>query len=128
MPDISRFTHPFKFAAAACGALLAVGCATVSGPPPTAQLAVASAAISDAAAAGGPEYAGAEFRDAQRKLDRAHDALAHGDDVAARQLAEEAEADARLAATRARSTKAVRAAAEVQASNRALREELQRAR
>jgi hypothetical protein len=127
MQERSSFARQFKIAAAACGALAVVGCATVNGPPPTAELAVANAAISDAVGAGGPEYAGAEFRNAQRKFDRAQDAMALGDNVAARQLAEEAEVDARLAATRARSAKAVHAAAEVQASIRALREEIDRA-
>ena len=111
MPDVSLFARTFNVAAAACVTLLAV----------------ADAAVSDAITAGGPEYAAVDFRNAQRRLDRAHDALALGDYIAARQLAEEAEVDARLAATRARSAKAVRAAAEVQASIRALREELERA-
>lgn len=125
MLDTSNFARSIKVAAA-CAALLAAGCATVSGPPPTDQLAVAQAAVSDASSAGGPEYASADYRNAQRKLTGAHAALSVGDNRTARDLAEEAEVDARLAATRARSTKAVRAAAEVQASIRALRDEIAR--
>jgi hypothetical protein len=126
MPDNSQFARRFKFATAACMTLLAAGCATVYGPAPTDQLAVADAAVADAASAGGPEYAPVDFQNAQRRLNRAHDALATGDDLTARQLAEEAEVDARLAATRARSAKAVRADAEVQAGIRALRDEVRR--
>ena len=89
-------------------------------------MAVAKAAMSDATGAGASQYAAADYRNAQRKLDRAQDALAAGDNEAARNLAEEAEADAKLAAARARSAKAERAAAEVQAGIRALRDEMAR--
>jgi hypothetical protein len=126
MPDISQFAHAFKIAGAASVAVLAVGCATVSAPAPTEQLAVADAAIADAVSADVVQYDAADVRTAQRKLARAHDELAQGDYAIAHDLAEEAEVDARLAATRARSTKAVRAAAEVQASIRALRDEIAR--
>ena len=71
-------------------------------------------------------YDAADLRNAQRKLDRAHDEMAQGDYAAAKNLAEEAEVDARLAATRARSDKATRAATEVQASIRALQDEITR--
>jgi hypothetical protein len=71
-------------------------------------------------------YDAADLRNAQRKLDRAHGEIAQGDYAAAKNLAEEAEVDARLAATRARSDKATRAAAEVQASIRALQDEIAR--
>ena len=126
MPDISAFARTINIAAAGCIALLAAGCATVSIPAPTARLAVADAAVADAASADAPQYAAADFRNAQRKLNRAHDELAVGNYAGARDLAEEAEVDARLAATRARAAKAARAESEVQASIRALRDELAR--
>ena len=107
-------------------AIGAAGCATLYGPAPTEEMAVAKAAMSDATGAGASQYAAADYRNAQRKLDRAQDALAAGDNEAARNLAEEAEADAKLAAARARSAKAERAAAEVQAGIRALRDEMAR--
>jgi predicted S18 family serine protease len=110
----------------ASAALVGAGCATVSTPPPTDQLAVAQSAIADATSADATTYDAADLRNAQRKLDRAHDAMAQDDYFAARNLAEEAEVDARLAATRARSDKATRAAAEVQASIRALQDEIAR--
>jgi hypothetical protein len=95
-------------------------------PEPAANMAVARAAISDAVSAGGPEFAPIALRNAQDKLDRANAALSSGRDRDARHLAEEAEADARLAAATARAAKADRAVAEVQASLRALQEELAR--
>jgi predicted S18 family serine protease len=112
--------------AAGSVALLAAGCVTVATPAPSSQLAVARAAITDAQSADAARYDAADLRNAQRKLDRAHDEVAQGDYATARALAEEAEVDARLAATRARSDKATKAAAEVEASIRALRDEIAR--
>jgi len=108
---------------AAC-AIGAAGCATLHGTAPIETMAVANAAMSDATGAGASQYAATDYRNAQRKLDRAHAALAEHDNEAARDLAEEATADAQLAAARARSAKAERAAAEVQACIRALRDEI----
>src|SRR4051812_38184664 len=87
---------------AAAGAFVAA-CATV--PPPTEQLAVSKAAVSEATRAGAYDYAAAEMRSANDKLERANAAMRNEDYVRARRLAEEAEADARLAATTARSVK-----------------------
>lgn len=112
--------------ACAIATCVLAGCATVYGTAPTEQLAVANAAIGDAAGAGASQYAAADYRNAQRKLDRAHEARSAGDYDAARNLAEEAAADAKLAAARARTAKAERAAAEVQAGIRALRDEIAR--
>jgi hypothetical protein len=125
MSDLSQFARTFNIAGAGCAALLVAACATVT-PAPTARLAVADAAVADAASADAPQYAAADFRNAQRKLNRAHAEAAQGDYAGAQDLAEEAEVDARLAATRARAAKAARAEAEVQASIRALRDEMAR--
>jgi hypothetical protein len=118
-----RLSRACAIAACAVGA---AGCATVYGPAPTEEMAVAKAAFGDATGAGASQHAPTDYRNAQRKLDRAQDALATRDHDAARRLAEEAAADAKLAAARARSAKAERAAAEVQAGIRALRDELAR--
>ncbi|HEY3531804.1 MAG TPA: DUF4398 domain-containing protein [Casimicrobiaceae bacterium] len=112
--------------AAGSVALLASGCVTVATPAPSSQLAVARAAVADAQSAGAATYDSTDLRNAQRKLDRAHDEVAQGDYATARALAEEAEVDARLAATRARSDKATQAAAQLQASIRALEDEIAR--
>jgi hypothetical protein len=109
------------------GMLLAMGlagCATV--PEPTDQLAVSRAAVADAAGSGAGEYAPVELRAAQENIERAERAIGAREYARARRLAEDAEVDARLAATKARSIKAQRAVAEVQASVRALQEELER--
>ena len=111
---------------AAVAVLAAAGCATVYGPPPTDQLAVANAAVADATGADAAQLAAPELTAAQRNLARARQALRVGDNAVAREFAEEAEADARLAATHARAVKAARAAAQVEASNQALRDEIAR--
>jgi len=126
MPDHPRMKHAIKLAGVASAVLLATSCVTVSAPAPTSQLAVADAAISDAVSADAPRYDAANLNNAQRKLARAHDEVAQGDYADAHDLAEEAEVDARLAATRARAAKAAAAAASVQASVRALHDEITR--
>ncbi len=105
-------------------ALVIAGCASI--PPPTEQLAVAKVAVSNATSAGGNEFASGEMRAAHDKLDRAGLAMVSEDYKNARLLAEEAEVDAQLAATKARSAKAQQAAATVQEDSRVLRNELDR--
>jgi hypothetical protein len=120
------FKRTIGIAGATAAAMLAAGCVTVATPSPTERLAVADAAIADAISADASQYDAAGLDKARRKLARAHDEAAQGEYGLARDLAEEAEVDARLAATRARSTKADRAAATVQESLRALDDEIAR--
>lgn len=101
------------------------GCAT-SIPAPTAQLAVSKEAVARAANAGGVELAPLEMRTARDKLDRANVAMTAKDYELARSLAEEAQLDARLAETRARSATVQKAAAALQEDSRVLREEINR--
>ena len=75
-------------------ALATSACATE--PPPAAELASARAAIEQAGTAG-LQRAPSELEAARAKLSRAQDAVASGDNVHARRLAQEAEVDARLA-------------------------------
>jgi len=103
---------------------LVAACASV--PPPTEQMAVSRAAVGDAVSAGAADYAAIDLRNAQIKLDAAGAAINSRDYEQARRYAEEAEVDAKLAATRARSAKAQRAVAEVNESLRVLRDELAR--
>jgi hypothetical protein len=105
-------------------AIALAACATTA--PPSAQMAVAEKSIHDAVSADAPQYSPVVLRSAQDKLDAARVAMNDADYGYARRLAEEAQADADLAATHARSVKAQRAAAEVQDSIRALRGELAR--
>ena len=118
-------THGAAVVVAAFASMVLAGSVTAA-PEPAENIAVARAAISDAVSAGSAELAPIALRNAQDKLDRANSALSSGRNRDARHLAEEAEADARLAAATARAAKADRAASEVQASLRALQEEVAR--
>jgi hypothetical protein len=111
-------------AIAVVAALLGTACATV--PPPTEQMAVTRAAVADADSAGGGTYAAVELQNAHQRLDAANVAMGARDYDNARRYAEEAEADANLAATQARSAQAQRAVAELRESLRVLREEMVR--
>lgn len=105
-------------------ASLIAGCASV--PPPTEQLAVSKAALNSATSAGGNEYAPISLRSAVLKMDAAERAMTQQEYLQARQLAEQAQVDAQLAAATARAAKAQKAASELQESNRVLREEIDR--
>ncbi len=110
-------------AIAAALALSLAACASVE--PPREQLAVSRAAVERAS---GPAAAEAplELAAGRDKLERANVAMINKDYTQARQLAEQAEADAALAEARARATRSDRALGELRASIRALREELDR--
>lgn len=111
-------------AAVACAAAIAAGCAGV--PAPTEQMAVSRSAVANAVSAGGTEYAPVEMRTAQEKMDRANRAMDKEDYAIARVLAEEAQADARLAEKKAQSAKAEKAAGVTQEDTRVLRDEMNR--
>lgn len=100
------------------------GCAST--PVPTEQLAVSTAAVTNASSAGATELAPGEMRLAQDKLDRARAAVLAKDNLLARTLAEQSELDAQLAITRSSAVKAQRAAGALQDDARVLREELER--
>lgn len=103
---------------------LVVGCASV--PPPTEQMAVTKLAITNAIEAGSAEYAAGDLRAAQEKMTQANMAMTQEDYPKARWLAEQAQADARLAEKKSQAAKAQRAAATTDDSIRVLREELNR--
>jgi outer membrane PBP1 activator LpoA protein len=107
-------------------ALALAACATT--PAPTAQMAVSQKAIDDAVASDASQYAPAALKRAEDGLDAARVALDNYDYERAQRLAEEAQADADLASTRARSVKAQHAAVEVRSSIRALHDEIARTR
>jgi hypothetical protein len=101
------------------------GCASTP-PAPTEQIALSRAAVADATSAGAVELAPVALKSAQDKLNLANAAMAAREYGDARRYAEDAEADAKLAATTARSRKAERAVSEVESGIRALREEMAR--
>jgi hypothetical protein len=101
--------------------VLLSACATA--PPPQEQLAVGRAAVERAS---GPAAAEApmELAAAREKIGRANVAMANKDYVLARQLAEQADADAALAEAQSRSVRSGRALSEVRASIEQLRTEM----
>ena len=105
-------------------AVVMAGCAST--PKPTEQIAVSKSAIANAVSAGGSEYAPVEMKTAQDKMDRANRAMEKQDYENARWLAEEAQADARLAEKKADSAKARKAAIAMSDDIRVLREEINR--
>jgi hypothetical protein len=108
---------------AAAGLLLLSACAST--PPPSEQLAVGRAAVERASGAAASE-APVELAAARAKIARANVAYAGKDYVLARQLAEQAEADATLAEAQARSVRTTKSLTEVREGIRLLREEMSR--
>lgn len=120
-----RIRHRILVAVAA--AIFVAGCASTPDiPPPTEQIAISKAAVSNAISAGGNEFAPLQMKSAMDKIDRAERAMAAKDYVLARQLAEQSQVDAKLAEATARSAKAQKAADALQEDNRVLRQELDR--
>ena len=124
MKILSGYQWYRALGAIGCAAVIIGGCASTA--PPTEQMAVSKSAIANAVSAGGSEYAPVEMRLAQEKMDRASRAMAREDYEIARALAEEAQADARLAEKKADSAKARKAAVVMQDDIHALREEINR--
>lgn len=123
MNGLSHYQKYIAATAIGCAAVIS-GCAST--PAPTEQMAVSKSAISNAARAGGAEHAAVEMTSAQEKMNRANLAMAREDYDTARSLAEEAQADARLAEKKAHSAKALEAANVMQDDIRVLREEINR--
>ena len=104
-------------------ALLALLGACSSVPVPREQLAVGRASVERAS---GPAAAEApvELAAARDKIERANVAMANKDYTLARQLAEQADADASLAEAQSRSVRSGRALTEVREGIRQLRDEM----
>ncbi|MGZ8225213.1 MAG: DUF4398 domain-containing protein [Methylobacter sp.] len=105
-------------------AIFIAGCTGISAP--TEQMAVSKVAVSNASSAGGNEFAPLQLKSAMDKMDGANRAMAEEDYALARQLAEQAQADAQLATETARSAKAQKAAGALLEGNRVLRQEIDR--
>lgn len=116
-----------RLATVLCGSLLLAlaGCASEKAPA-TADVAVSKAAVDSAVSAGASELAPEEITAARAKMLRASQALAAKDYALARDLATQAQADARLAQSKANSAKATAAANALQEDLRVLREEVDR--
>ncbi len=107
--------------------LALAACASEQKAPATAAVAVSNNAVDNAVSAGAPELAPDELTAARAKMMRANQALAAKDYTLARQLAAEAQADAKLAQSKANSSKATAAADALDADVRVLRQEVDRA-
>jgi hypothetical protein len=119
----SSFNHlrGLKLAALAIGtSFVLAGCA---GNPPTEQYAVTQSAVNSAVSAGGTEYAAVEMKSAQDKLKAAELAMHDKNYDKARQLAEQAEWDARVAERKAQAAKADQAVKDSQKAVQELRQE-----
>ena len=108
----------------AAAALVAAGCA--SAPPATDKLAIAKRSIERAEQAGATQAAPTELSQARDKLAVAEKASADHDAKTAVNLADQADTDGRLAEATAVANRSHRAAAELDASVQALREESMR--
>jgi Domain of unknown function (DUF4398) len=123
-----RSSTPLGPLARLCGtgalSLVLAACATT--PVPVAQMALSSAALEQAVAAGASEHAPADLRSARDRLDRARLALQADDRPLALSLAQEAQVDAQLAEARSHAAKATLASKSVKDGNRILKEEMGR--
>jgi hypothetical protein len=109
-------------------ALLALSaCANQQKAPATADVAVSRNAVENAVSAGAADLAPAEINLARSKMMQANQALAAKDYARARDLAAQAQADAKLAQSKATSAKATAAANALNEDLRVLREEVDRA-
>ena len=110
--------------AGACAVAALAGCS--SPPVPKPQLAVGQASVEAAQTAGAGELAPVELNRAREKLALAQAAVKDKKYEQARVLAEQADVDAQVARTRAGAERSRRAAEEVTASLRTLREQIGR--
>ena len=122
-----RLLKSIATAAALAGALVLAGCASPQKAPATADVAVSRNAVENAVSAGAAELAPAEITVARDKMMRANAALAAKDYKLARELAIQAQADAKLAQSKANSAKATAASNALNEDLRVLRQEVDRA-
>jgi len=106
--------------------VLTIGCASMKAPA-TADVAVSKSSIENAGSSGAAEFAPIEMNSAREKLAKANQAMARKDYKEASEWATQANADAKLAQSKANSAKAQAATDALQDDIRILREELDRA-
>ncbi|MCC2956398.1 DUF4398 domain-containing protein [Massilia sp. IC2-477] len=123
---MTRLLKSAALAAGTAGVLVLTGCASPQKAPATADVAVSRNAVENAVSAGAAELAPAEITAARDKMVRANQALAAKDYKLARELAIQAQADAKLAQSKANSAKATSAANALDEDLRVLRQEVDR--
>lgn len=107
--------------------LTLAACASSQKAPATADVAVSKNAVENAVSAGAAELAPQEITAARSKMQLANQALAAKNYALARDLATQAQADAKLAQSKSNSAKANAAANALNDDLRVLREEVDRA-
>ena len=118
---------PSKAALCVVALLALSACASKQKAPATADVAVSRNAVENAVSAGAADLAPEEINLARSKMMQANQALAAKDYARARDLATQAQADAKLAQSKANSAKATAAANALNEDLRVLREEVDRA-
>jgi aspartate/tyrosine/aromatic aminotransferase len=121
---LSRFMATSASALGLASIVSISACATPDRP--VEQMAVSRAAVSSAQTAGGTEAAPYEMTLATEKMARANIALSNREYETARALALEAQLDARLAQIKSSSSKAQKAASELEEASRVLSDEMNR--
>ena len=116
-----------KLLAGTAVVLVLGACASPQKAPATAEVAVSQNAVENAVQAGAGELAPDDITRAREKMLKANQALQAKDYKLARDLAIQAEADAKLAQSKANSAKATAAANALDADLRVLRQEVDRA-
>jgi septal ring factor EnvC (AmiA/AmiB activator) len=113
--------------ATSAAALVAFMAGCASAPPPNEKLAIARTAVQRAEQAGAGERAPSELATARDKLDKATQAANDDKKELAARWADQANIDAQLAEATAQADRSHKAAAELDASLKALRQESERA-
>lgn len=121
-PRTSRLAANLMIASVA---LVGAGCASKM-PAPIEQMATSRAAVTQAERGGAGEYAAVELLSAREKLNRADLAMRDGRNEEASRLAEQAEADAVLAAAKARTSQSQKAVDNMKQAIETLRQEIER--
>src|SRR5688572_7010031 len=125
-PSSKRPTATRRRLRIALPALLVFAAACASTPPPATNLQAAQHAIANAERVDAAKLAPVELGEARAKLSAAEKAVAAEQMVTGAQFADEARADAELAAARAGAAKANTVNAEIKRSTATLVEEMQR--
>lgn len=125
----TKLQHKTQLTKVFCAAMVVTlaACSSPQKAPATADVAVSKNAVENAVSAGAADLAPAEVNAARDKMVRANAALAAKDYSLARDLAAQAQADAKLATSKANSAKAQAAAAALDADLRVLQQEVERA-
>lgn len=113
-----------KIVASIAAVILMAGCAST--PPPVEQMALSRAEVVNANNVGGNEFAPVELRSAMEKMAKAEQAMKDKKYDLARQMAEQAQLDAKLASAMSGSAKAKKAADALLEDSRILRQEINR--